>query len=188
MSLWCSVKTSSHQNWLVNIQLKEPVEVEMWKYWKYEFTGGRRKLKRVSTFGYRIALLKSLEVYIVLIFLLIHLRIVSVIIHGCEEMLNLYYLIFSCRLLRTRKCTANIPINCGLYSTYMYLYCQNQRHQDIWDCPIAWAFHQRGSFSHKCRVYCLMWLMRLIQHVHVGFFSKLHVNCCIYYPLLFLSK
>ncbi|XP_028395767.1 uncharacterized protein LOC114519789 [Dendronephthya gigantea] len=44
-----------------NFNLVEPVEVELGKEWKYVFSGGRKKLKRVSVLGYQIPLLKSLE-------------------------------------------------------------------------------------------------------------------------------
>lgn len=44
------------------------MKVFLGKRWKYVMSNGRKKLKRISEYGYRVPLLKSLEVYVFCLF------------------------------------------------------------------------------------------------------------------------
>ena len=44
--------------------IQEPLRVFLGKRWKYVMSKGRKKLKRISDYGYHVPLLKSLEVHI----------------------------------------------------------------------------------------------------------------------------
>ena len=43
--------------------LQEPVSVKLGDEWKHVLVRGRQVLKRVSSYGYRVPLLKSLQVF-----------------------------------------------------------------------------------------------------------------------------